>query len=1114
MPGEDILFFGVCVDVPSFEYFPLDFQVSARARWEHRVNEAFDEAVRESDAPKIFASRLIAEQLRKVYAGQGGLKPVYSSEIVAMGLLAEILRYIFDRYCLLEQPEVMARGLKTLEEDLGKSRVEQALAAFVDYFPPEEVARNRATSEQFRSKSFGKHKSEEVVAKETALLYLALENNALDAYRPLFDDTELQHAGQTAALAEGLEEFFSSQPETTILQQKLFDVLRAPMKESPYHLEGQLQYIMDHWSEILPDRLRRRLLTAAGMVREETVQRGQVFAASPTALSFRALREEAYPEPERYSEDADWMSNLVLIAKNVYVWLDQLSKKYQRKIDRLDLIPDEELERLSRWGFTGLWLIGLWKRSPASKKIKQIMGNPEAVSSAYSLYDYVISEDLGGEEALHNLSGRAGRYAIRLASDMVPNHVGLFSKWVVEHPDWFIQLDRPPFPNYCFSGPDLSEDSRISLFIEDGYWDHSDAGVVFKRVDNRTGATSYLYHGNDGTHMPWNDTAQLNYLHQEVREAAIQTILHVASRFPIIRFDAAMTLAKKHYQRLWFPKPGEGGAIPSRAEHGLPREEFDEKIPREFWSDVVDRASAEEPNTLLLAEAFWLMEGYFVRTLGMHRVYNSAFMNMLKIEDNANYRTTIKNVLEFSPEILKRFVNFMNNPDERTAVDQFGKGDKYFGVAMMLATMPGLPMLGHGQIEGFAEKYGMEYRRAYWDESVDDELVRRHEVEIFPFLKRRKLFSGSENFSLFDFFTPDGRVDENVFAYSNRNGGEKALIVYNNAYNSTRGWIKTSTAINVGCGEEVYFIQRSLSEALQLRADPGYFYIFRDHRAGKEYLRRGAEIAEKGLYFELRGYQYFALLHWQEIFDIDGSFAELDKQLEGKSVSDIVKARDEMVLQPLLAAFRGLFVKGVSDALLRQKTFEQSLRPPLENLLNKMRGYGLPAADIWDEVKLDFEIFSREEENKNLLIIWMLVKRLTPFFTAGKYHEGPLSEWMDDWLLFPILIEAFEEDEMAVLVQAMIDYSGLFKMDQVAMNKELEKLFSRHRLSKYLEVNWHGDVLWFSKEKWEKLLNCLFLGWIAETGKKSRQPSDFEFYRNLIARAKASGYRVKEFLFI
>ena len=41
----------------------------------------------------------------------------------------------------------------------------------------------------------------------------------------------------------------------------------------------------------------------------------------------------------------------------------------------------------------------------------------------------------------------------------------------------------------------------------------------------------------------------------EVREAVTQTILHVARMFPIIRFDAAMTLTKLHYQRLWFPGP-------------------------------------------------------------------------------------------------------------------------------------------------------------------------------------------------------------------------------------------------------------------------------------------------------------------------------------------------------------------------------------------------------------------------------------------------------------------------------------------------------------------------------------------------------------------------------
>jgi hypothetical protein len=178
----------------------------------------------------------------------------------------------------------------------------------------------------------------------------------------------------------------------------------------------------------------------------------------------------------------------------------------------------------------------------------------------------------------------------------------------------------------------------------------------------------------------------------------------------------------------------------------------------------------------------------------MHRVYNSAFMIMLRDEGNAQYRLVVKNTLEFDPEILKRYVNFMNNPDERTALDQFGKGDKYFGICTLMATMPGLPMFGHGQVEGFSERYGMEYRRAYYDESPDAELVARHERQIAPLLHRRELFAQSHDFRLYDFFTDEGWVNEDVFAYSNRGGGERALVVYHNRYARTAGWLRTSCA--------------------------------------------------------------------------------------------------------------------------------------------------------------------------------------------------------------------------------------------------------------------------------------------------------------------------------
>ena len=100
-----------------------------------------------------------------------------------------------------------------------------------------------------------------------------------------------------------------------------------------------------------------------------------------------------------------------------------------------------------------------------------------------------------------------------------------------------------------------------------------------------------------------------------------------------------MVLAKRHVQRLWFPLPGAGGRFLRARKTRMSQEEFDALMPHEFWREVVDRVAAEVPGTLLLAEAFWLLEGYFVRTLGMHRVYNSAFMNMLRDEENAKYRS-------------------------------------------------------------------------------------------------------------------------------------------------------------------------------------------------------------------------------------------------------------------------------------------------------------------------------------------------------------------------------------------------------------------------------------------------------------------------------------------
>ncbi len=398
----------------------------------------------------------------------------------------------------------------------------------------------------------------------------------------------------------------------------------------------------------------------------------------------------------------------------------------------------------------------------------------------------------------------------------------------------------------------------------------------------------------------------LNLLNPEVRESLIQTIMHVARKTPIIRFDAAMTLAKKHFQRLWFPNPGSGGAIPSRTDYSMTLEQFNKIMPNEFWREVVDRINAEMPNVLLLAEAFWLMEGYFVRTLGMHRVYNSAFMHMMMKEENEKYRQLVTNTLEFNPEILKRYVNFMSNPDEETAINQFGKGDKYFGVAVMMLTMPGLPMFGHGQIEGFSEKYGMEYKQAYYNETPDEHLVWRHNKELFPLMKMRYLFSQVENFEFYDFIDKNGDLNQNIYAFSNRAGNETALVLYNNSYYESEGSIAFSNPKMIS-GNSDMKRPHHLSELLNIKPYKEYYYIYTDHRTQLQYLISGKEIAEQGFHIQLFGYQYRVCLRFREVYDLKGKYEKLYHMLNGKGVSSVDEALKEMELLPLHSRYENFF---------------------------------------------------------------------------------------------------------------------------------------------------------------------------------------------------------------
>ena len=1055
----------------------------------------------------------------------------YAHELNALGLFDEMVHYLIDLYRQRVDPRVLEEAETFLREKLGDEAFDTLLLRFVEAFPPKDVFKGRITPEQYLQGSSEGIPHRQLILEELLLLWLENENPAAEKYRELFDDAPLEAHPAYRPFIDALHTFFRQKPPAGSHQESLIDLLEAPIHKAPESLPEQLNYLLEYAQPLLTPDWQVKILKELDLAREETRPRppgpgpGEPELIVPefprlaqTLWKASAGQEILLEGEEAYTPDEDWMPQVVLLSKHVLVWLDQLTRFYARPITRLDEIPDEELDRLAAYGFTGLWLIGVWERSPASRKIKHLRGNTDAEASAYAIYDYVIARRLGGEPAYEDLKKRCQERGIRLACDMVPNHTGLDAVWVAEHPDWYMATDTPPFPSYSYTGPNLSSHPHIGIWIEDHYWDATDAAVVFKREDFRTEDIRYIYHGNDGTSIPWNDTAQLNHLKKDVREALIQTILDIARKFPIIRFDAAMTLTKYHYQRLWFPEPGTAGAIPSRAEFSMTREEFDRHMPREFWREVVDRITEEAPDTLLIAEAFWLMEGYFVRTLGMHRVYNSAFMNMLKREENAKFLKLIQHTLEFDPEILKRYVNYMSNPDEDPAVVQFGKGDKYFGVCTLLVTMPGLPMFAHGQIEGFAEKYGMEFARAYWNETPDEALIQRHKREIFPLMKKRTLFADVAHFRLYPLIQGADVTDPHVIAYTNRTGNERALIIFHNRFASTRGNLHTSVPFRDKTTDTLQ--TSTLAEELELSRDEDTFTIFRERNSGLEYIYRNAHLHEFGLPLTLHAYEYRVYLDFEEVKDLDGTYAELHRQLAGRGVPSIKEALRHIPYIPLHDAFQACWNERVFTLFLRSSLDEAS--PIAQELIRSLiallkEGAILletPPPDIPPTFKEEVAAFIQklyteipdapsswapspefgaflEEELRHRSFYRAAMWGWYLFHTLKHYllPEASAAECLataDEWLLTrkmqealpPTLFSETDQTRLINLVRALVVIDAYLQQTEEpppAADVALKHLLQQPEIHALLNIHRYHGILWFSQEGFAGMLTGMAL---------------------------------------
>ncbi len=282
-------------------YFPISFPLS-RAAWKQlELRDLIGQIPGGEKNPRLYLARLLADRANTDPARQAAGAPwISAGRLITFGLLQDILRYLISNYCTRERPGSLENALAWTRRKRGPMVVDQTVETFVHLFSPQEVHLGLQGEQDYLSGTTFDRPNRIVCVPEAMLLSIASTNPALRSFFFFFDDSDLRKRSLYVDFIAGLEDYFATQPSVRNINLNLFEALRAPQKACPDSLEGQLEYILRSWGELLPESLKRELLIARGMLREETLQRGPVGGGKAEVLSFPkpgARRFPHYPEP-------------------------------------------------------------------------------------------------------------------------------------------------------------------------------------------------------------------------------------------------------------------------------------------------------------------------------------------------------------------------------------------------------------------------------------------------------------------------------------------------------------------------------------------------------------------------------------------------------------------------------------------------------------------------------------------------------------------------------------------------------------------------------------------------------------------------------------------------
>ena len=355
---------------------------------------------------------------------------------------------------------------------------------------------------------------------------------------------------------------------------------------------------------------------------------------------------------------------------NTWAWLEELSNRLCRRIALAD-VPDGEWAAIARLGFDAVWLMGVWQRSPESRRIA--FEDPanfaaydaalpgwkpgDIIGSPYAVAQYVPDSRIGTWESLDRVREKLRGLGMALFLDFVGNHTALDHPWTREHPNFYVRGTQQDFENNPSS---------------------------FFPIDTPKGKY-YVALARDPYFPPWKDVAQLNHFEPAMRAAQLADLRTIASHCDGVRCDMAMLHLSDIFANIWGPLL------------------HDARPPeKEFWK--VAREAV--PGLILLAEAYWKTEPRLL-DLGFSFAYDKELYDAVRDRKIGEVRARIS----ADEGSQSRLARFLENHDEPRRPTVFGN-ERLPAVGTLMATLPGMRFYHQGELEGLKVRLPITHRIA------------------------------------------------------------------------------------------------------------------------------------------------------------------------------------------------------------------------------------------------------------------------------------------------------------------------------------------------------------------------------------------------------------------